>query len=143
MNRGTLGRQITRAAPLVAVLLVPTQVWALDQLSGGVSLGGFQAGTVPRLAVSPHAGVSWGIGSGFIVTIHDLCNFLPPINDAGIGLFNETSISIGYTSEKAISALAPRSRFTISQRVAQRCVVVFSGSGRVGLRIQRFISTGR
>jgi len=39
-------------APLV-VLVVPSPAGAFE-LSGGVGLGGFLAGTAPRLAVSPH-----------------------------------------------------------------------------------------
>ncbi len=78
MNRGTLARLTIWAAPFAAVLLVPTQIWALDQLSGGVSLGGFQVGTVPRLAVRPHVAASWLTKSDFVVALHDQCSFLPP-----------------------------------------------------------------
>lgn len=66
---------MTWATPLVVVLVVPRPAAGLEQLSGGVSLGGFQAGTVPQFAVSPHAGISWRIGSDFVFTIHDLCSF--------------------------------------------------------------------
>jgi hypothetical protein len=45
------------AAGLVLALLVPTPVEAYE-LSAGVSLGWLQAGTVPRLAVGPHAGIA-------------------------------------------------------------------------------------
>jgi hypothetical protein len=34
--------------------------------------GGFQAGAVPRLAVTPHVGVSWRKESGFLFVVHDL-----------------------------------------------------------------------
>jgi len=107
MNRGTLARLTTWAAPLAAALLVPTQVWALDQLSGGVSLGGFQVGTVPRLAVSPHIAASWHTKSDFVVALNDQCSFLPPTDAVGIGFYNQASISIGFSSRTAIFSAGP------------------------------------
>lgn len=98
---------LAKLITLTMVLLVSTPAMGLEQLSGGVSLGGFQSGNVPRLAISPHAGLSWRIRTDFVVTIHDLCSFLPPINDAGIGVFNEAPVAIGYTSEKAIVSAGP------------------------------------
>jgi hypothetical protein len=41
-RRGTRGLLITWAAPFAVVLLTPTLAAGLEQLSGGVSLGGFQ-----------------------------------------------------------------------------------------------------
>lgn len=71
------------------------------ELSGGLSLGGFQSGTVSRLAVSPHAGVAWSRTSHFLIAIHDVCSVLPPTNYVEIGIYNEASVSIGYASDTA------------------------------------------
>jgi hypothetical protein len=77
------------------------------ELSGGVSLGGFQVGTVPRLAVTPHVGISWRKESDFLFVVHDLFSILTPINKAGIGVYNKTSAAIGYASEKVNVSAGP------------------------------------
>src|ERR1044072_4729467 len=102
----TRGLLITWAAPFVAVLAVPTPVAAFE-VSGGVGLGGFLAGTVAYLAISPHAGLSWPIKHEFIFAAHDLCNILLPINNAGTGVFNEASVAIGYSSDNANFSARP------------------------------------
>ena len=131
MNRGTLARLTIWAAPLAAVLLVPTQAWALDQLSGGVSLGGFQVGAVPRLALSPHVAVSWLMKSDFLVSLHDQCSFLPPTDAVGIGFYNQASISIGFSSRTAIFSAGPElaiySMTTCGQTLCGRVVGVALG----------------
>jgi hypothetical protein len=66
------------------------------ELTGGVSVGAFQAGAIPRFAVTPHAGISWRRESGFLFVINDLFSFLAPINKAGIGVYNKISVTIGY-----------------------------------------------
>jgi hypothetical protein len=96
----TPGLLITWAAPLVVILVVPMPARAFD-LSGGVSLGGFQAGTVPRLAVSPNVGITWPVKSDFLFAIYDLCSVLPSLRNDGIGVYNKTSVAIGYTSDNA------------------------------------------
>jgi len=131
MKRGTLARLTIWAAPLAAVLLVPTQAWALDQLSGGVSLGGFQVGAVPRLALSPHVAVSWLMKSDFLVSLHDQCSFLPPTDAVGIGFYNQASISIGFSSRTAIFSAGPElaiySMTTCGQTLCGRVVGVALG----------------
>ena len=94
------GLRLPGAAPLVLVLLVPIPAEAFE-LSGGVSLGGFQVGsTLPRLAVTPHVGLSWRRESGFLFVAHDLSSILTPVNKAGLGVFNKASITIGYGWEE-------------------------------------------
>ena len=66
------------------------------ELSAGVSLGWLQAGTVPRLAVGPHAGISWPIQRDILFTVHDMCTILPPTQADGPGVYNQTSVDIGY-----------------------------------------------
>ena len=92
---GAMGRiprlPITWTAPLAILLMARKPVQAFE-LSGGLSFGGFQAGAIPRLAVTPHAGISWRRESGFLFAVNDLFNILAPINKAGMGVYNKTSI---------------------------------------------------
>jgi hypothetical protein len=116
-------------AALVFVLMVPMPAVAFE-LSGGVSLGGFQTGVVPRFAISPHGGVLWRMKSDFLVAAHNHCGILPPIRNDGVGVYNSISVDIGYTLEKAnlsagpslsiysIPACSPYARRTLCGRVA-------------------------
>jgi hypothetical protein len=79
----------------VALVVAPIPARAVE-FSTGVSLGGIQVGTVPRLAVSPNVGLMWRMDGGFIFTVHDLLNILPPKKETGLGVYNHTSIAIGY-----------------------------------------------
>ncbi|MEP7122996.1 MAG: hypothetical protein ABJE95_18860 [Byssovorax sp.] len=80
---------------MVVLVIVPMPASAVE-LSSGVSLGAIQIGTVPRLAVSPNLGLMWRMDGGFIFTVHDLFNILPPRNRTGVGVYNHTSTAIGY-----------------------------------------------
>ncbi len=103
----TRGLRLPWATPLVLVLVVPIPAAAFE-LSGGVSLGGFQVGsTLPRLAVTPHMGLSWGKESGFLFVAHDLFSILTPVNKAGLGVFNKASITIGYGWEEGQVSAGP------------------------------------
>lgn len=88
------------------VLVVPAPAGAFE-LSGGVSLGGIMAGTEPRLAVSPHAAVAWRMESGLLFAVHDTLNILPATTRDGVGVYNETSATIGYSSEKSSFGVGP------------------------------------
>lgn len=123
----TLELLITGAALLVLVA-VPMPAGAVE-FSGGMSLGGFQAGAVPSLAVGPHMGISWRIKRDLLFEVHDLCGILPVSND-GVGVYNTTSITIGYVWGNAsfsagpslsmyfISACTPYAGKTLCGRVA-------------------------
>lgn len=107
----TTGRRITWAAMVVLVLVVvPTPAGAFE-LSGGVSLGGILAGTAPRLAVSPHAGIAWRIDGGLLFAVQDLFSVLPPIGTAGAGVVNHTSAAIGYASKGGNFSVGPSLSF--------------------------------
>lgn len=43
----------------------------------------------------------------FVVGVDDLCSILPPSHDEGIGVYNKTSVSIGYASEKVHVSVGP------------------------------------
>ncbi|XXY44358.1 hypothetical protein WME91_30565 [Sorangium sp. So ce269] len=105
----TLARPIPLAA-LVALVLVPTQVQA-SELSAGVSFGWFQAGTVPHLAVGPHAAVSWPLQRDILFTVHDLCTILPPTKEDGLGVYNQTSVDIGYAWKNGNVSAGPSVAF--------------------------------
>ena len=78
-----------------ALLTIATPAEAYE-LSGGVSLGGLVVGTLPRFAVSPHAGLSWRRESGLLFAVDDLCSILPGTGRLGVGVYNQTSIALGY-----------------------------------------------
>jgi len=77
------------------------------ELRGGVSLGVMLAGTQPRLAVSPHAGISWRTESGFLFAIHDSFSILPATNKDGVGVYNQTSADFGVAWDKGDFSVGP------------------------------------
>jgi hypothetical protein len=92
----TTGRQIPSAAVFALVLsVVPTQADG-SELSAGISLGWLQAGTATRLAVGPHAGISWRIRNNILFHVHDLFSAVPPIQIGGTGVYNITAAALGY-----------------------------------------------
>ncbi len=94
------------ALSFLVLVVAPMPVEAFE-LSAGVSLGGIQAGIVPRLAVSPHASLAWRREGGFLIAAHELISILPPINRAGAGVDNQTSVAVGYVSEKGDFSVGP------------------------------------
>jgi hypothetical protein len=96
----------TAAAFLVATAVVTAPAGAYE-LSGGVGAGGVLAGTVPRFAVAPHAGVSWRLDGGFHLAIGDLCDVLPAARGLGVGVYNQAYGAIGYAGEKADFSIGP------------------------------------
>ncbi|KYF73240.1 hypothetical protein BE17_31950 [Sorangium cellulosum] len=123
---GTRGRRIPWAALVVLLLVVvPTQVRA-SELSAGVSFGWLQAGAVPHLAVGPHAGISWPIQRDILFTVHDLCTILPPTQEDGPGVYNQTSVDIGYAWKDGNISAGP----SVALYVVPACGV--SLCGRVG-----------
>ncbi|AUX39739.1 hypothetical protein SOCE26_011340 [Sorangium cellulosum] len=90
-----LQRRIPWAAGVVLPLLVVPAPVQATELSTGLSLGWYQAGSVPHLAVGPHVGVSWPIQRDILFTVHDLCTILPPTQEDGPGVYNKTSVDIG------------------------------------------------
>lgn len=99
------GLVITRSMLLI-LLAAPRSAEAVD-FSGGVSLGGFQAGTVPSFAISPHAGILWRLNSEFVFRANDLCGILPPIRNDGMGVYNTASVAIGYVWGNTVFSVGP------------------------------------
>jgi hypothetical protein len=52
-------------------------------------------------------GVSWRRESGFLFVVHDLFSILATINKAGLGVYNKTSVDIGYASEEVNFSAGP------------------------------------
>lgn len=104
--RTTPRRRIVLAASLVLILVVPIPAGAVE-VNGGLSGGVFQAGSIPRLTMTPHADISWRKDSGFLFAVNDLFNILAPVNKAGTGVYNKTSISIGYGWKNVDGTLGP------------------------------------
>lgn len=100
-------RHFIRMSRFVLVLIAVPMTAEAFEVSGGVSLGGIVAGTVPRLAVSPHASLAWRMESGFLLAAHDLLSILPSINKDGAGVSNQTSVALGYAWEKGDFSVGP------------------------------------
>jgi hypothetical protein len=94
-EEGAMTRGCSACAAALLMVLAPRPVGAFE-LSAGVSLGGIQAGTVPRFAVSPGAAIAWRTESGFMLSVDDLVNIVPPIQGSKAGVDNHTSIAFGY-----------------------------------------------
>lgn len=91
---------------LVCALLAPLPAHAFE-LSGGVSVGGFLVGTDPRFVVSPHGGISWRTASGLLFAVRDVFSVVPATNSDGVGVYNQTSIALGYASQSANFSAGP------------------------------------
>ncbi len=57
------------------VVVAPTMAQALE-VNFGLSVGGIQVGTEPRLAVSPFLGFLWHTEGGFLFEVHNMFSIL-------------------------------------------------------------------
>lgn len=80
---------------LLTLLVLPGVAHAFD-LTGGVNVGGVLVGTRPRFGISPNAGIAWRTEGGFLLAIGDSASILPATDSHGVGLYNHTSLSLGY-----------------------------------------------
>ncbi len=74
------------------MVAVPATAEAFE-LSGGVSVGGIQVGTDPRLAVSPFVGVLWRTENGLLVEAHNMFSIVPGTR---VGVYDRTAAAVGY-----------------------------------------------
>lgn len=95
-----------KGAVLFVLVVVPQPAGAFE-VSGGVNTGWIFAGTNPHLVLGPHAGLSWRLESGLLLAVHDLLGILPPINEGGVGVYNQTSVAVGYASKNVNFSLGP------------------------------------
>ncbi|KYF63847.1 hypothetical protein BE11_07200 [Sorangium cellulosum] len=104
---GTRGGRIPCGAMVVFPLVVVPAQGEASELSAGVSFGWVQAGTAQRLAMGPHAGMSWRIERDLLFKVHDQCSVVPPIQVGGAGVYNHTSVAIGYAWESGDVSAGP------------------------------------
>src|SRR5262249_62282991 len=43
----------------------------------------------------------------FLFAMQDMCSMLPPVNKEGVGVYNQTTVSIGYDFEKGHFSVGP------------------------------------
>jgi hypothetical protein len=101
------GRSIAIGALFVLVFAGGPTPAAAFELNGGVGLGGMLAGTAPRLAVSPHAGIAWHMESGLLFAVQELFSVMPPIGKTGAGVSSQTSAALGYASKSCNFSAGP------------------------------------
>lgn len=81
-------------ALLFACLLpsLPSNALAFE-LSGGLSVGGIQIGTEPRLALSPFVSLLWNTQKGLLFELHQMFSILP---GPRVGIYDRTAANLGY-----------------------------------------------
>jgi hypothetical protein len=106
-ERPAVGRRGASLAVLgYALLCTPLSAYATEG-DVGVSVGGMVAGTIPRLAISPHGWVGFRFGDGFRIGIRDMLSILPASDSHGIGVYNQLSGTIGFAWEAVDFSLGP------------------------------------
>ncbi|AUX24350.1 hypothetical protein SOCEGT47_048870 [Sorangium cellulosum] len=86
-----------------ALVVVPAPARAFE-LSGGVSVGGFQIGTGPRLALSPFGGLLWRREKDFQIELHNMFSVVP---GSRVGIYDRTAISLVYAWKTGKASLGP------------------------------------
>lgn len=95
------------ASACLALLVMLTRRAEALELRAGVGLGGILLGTVPRFAVSPHVGLSWRRESGLLFALNDNVSIVPATGQLGVGVYNQTGMSVGYVSKDFDISLGP------------------------------------
>ncbi|WP_437332156.1 hypothetical protein [Sorangium sp. So ce394] len=96
-------RALLRCVCVCALVLLPAPANAVE-FSGGVSVGGIQVGTNPKLAVSPFAGLLWRQERDFLLEIHNMFSVLP---GERLGLHDRTAVTLVYAWEAGKVSLGP------------------------------------
>jgi hypothetical protein len=86
-----------------ALAVVPAPAEALE-VSGGVSVGGIQVGTEPKLAVSPSVGWLWRREKDFRIEVHNMLSIVP---GARVGVYDRTAVTLGYVTKTGDVNLGP------------------------------------
>ncbi|WP_437912805.1 hypothetical protein WME73_38225 [Sorangium sp. So ce302] len=86
-----------------ALVLVPASAQALE-FSSGVSVGGIQVGTEPKLAVSPFAGWLWRKERDFRIEVHNMLSVIPGTR---VGVYDRTAVTVGYVTKTGNVSLGP------------------------------------
>ncbi|WP_437482799.1 hypothetical protein WME75_41570 [Sorangium sp. So ce1014] len=86
-----------------ALVLVAASAQALE-FSGGVSVGGIQVGTEPKLAVSPFSGWLWRKERDFRIEVHNMLSIIPGARE---GVHDRTAVTVGYVAKTGNVSLDP------------------------------------
>ena len=89
----------------LVLVVTPARVEAFD-VSGGVSVGGIMAGSVPYLAVSPHGTVALPLGGDFFIAAHGMASILPG-SGRSLGVYVPISAALTYKWETRTFSLGP------------------------------------
>ncbi|MGK4006808.1 hypothetical protein WMF31_29570 [Sorangium sp. So ce1036] len=105
MRHGLSGttRALVLCGCACALLVVPAPARAFE-LSGGVSVGGLQIGTGPRLALSPFGGLLWRWEREFLLEVHNMSSVVP---GARAGVYDRTAASLVYAWKTGKVSLGP------------------------------------
>ena len=104
------GWRPVRGLALLLLFLVSARVEAME-VDVGASVGGMLAGNVPRFAVSPYGGLSWRLGSNFVVVVHDMVSLLLAANSHGPGVYDHLSVAAGFAWEDGKIVAGPSLSF--------------------------------
>jgi hypothetical protein len=85
------------------LIIVPASAEAFE-FSGGVSVGGLQVGTEPKLAVSPFVGLLWRKESDFRFEVHNMFSIVP---GSPVGIYDRTAVTLGYASKTGNVSFGP------------------------------------
>ncbi|AUX36193.1 uncharacterized protein SOCE836_084000 [Sorangium cellulosum] len=99
-------------------LIVAQAPAAASEFSGGVSVGGIQIGTEPKLAVSPFVGVLWRREKDFRIDVHNMFSIVP---GSRVGFYDRTAVTLGYVTETRNVSIGP----SLSIYVMPVCGAVF------------------
>lgn len=106
-SSGAAGGIVRRCLPCVCVLLVASTSAEAFEVSGGVTLGGVVAGSRPLLAVTPQAGITWRTENRFLLAVHEMFSIMPATSKYGVGVYNRTSVVLGYATETTNFSAGP------------------------------------
>ncbi|MBK8259518.1 MAG: hypothetical protein IPK82_43530 [Polyangiaceae bacterium] len=104
-----LGKTVWRSAfvGVAAIIILTSKPAAALDLSGGVHLGGVLIGTTPRFALSPRLGIAERTDWGFLLAFEEVASILPAFGVGGVGVYNHTSVAIGYAWKNGTFKIGP------------------------------------
>ncbi len=96
-------RALVLCGCVCALVVAPARGQALE-FSGGVSVGGIQLGTDPKLALSPFAGLLWRHERDLLLEVHNMFSILP---GARLGAYDRTAVTLVYAWKTGKVSLGP------------------------------------
>ncbi|WP_437728256.1 hypothetical protein [Sorangium sp. So ce861] len=102
-GREVMARALAVCGSLCALVAVPASAAGVE-LSGGVSVGGIQMGTGPRLALSPFVGLLWRQEKDLLLEVHNMFSVVP---GARVGACDRTAVTLVYAWSTGKVSLGP------------------------------------